>query len=425
MNNMSKVVAFLIIQFVFSNSYAQGTQQGGECVAITVGFFNGVGNSLDEAVMNAAALRAKMSASQGPGARTFVVFYNRTQYPPVDVLETFIQRANQLDNSGSLASRYEFYWDAIRSSSDSVLWRVLIGLVEDAAETLRAIQEFYVTVLSDSLLIAVEQALSEDYKKHEAQLDEIMASGQPVLLVAHSQGNLFAAQAHKYLQDQGYAEAFKTVHVAPPTIDLPGPFVLSKGDRVIDALRILNPALVHDGNVEPAASEGFFDAGHGFITTYLETPPYSELNRLLESAVTEFVNRSGGCTCTYRREEFPSPENPLTIVRTYECGVVYPFSFPVLAHAYTERMETDAGGSTFEVLRCNPAPDRLKPFDTLSCEYVKGQMGDDRFGTPGVPFSGRKIRHEAWFIELAGVYGYVPLEEVEMAPDAENGPKKI
>src|SRR5690554_6145462 len=102
-----------------------------------------------------------------------------------------------------------------------------------------------------------------------------IVEGKQIVMVAHSQGNLFANSAYDYAASQTDAESLKLVHIAPATPIANGPHRLADKDLVINALRATGgvqditdiiPAYLD----RPAGLNGETDIlGHGLLEIYL------------------------------------------------------------------------------------------------------------------------------------------------------------
>ena len=123
----------------------------------------------------------------------------------------------------------------------------------------------------------------------KARLDALALEGNKILLIAHSQGNLFVNGVFPDVNAE--PGSVRVIHVAPPTGTLFGPFVTADIDIIIRnfaGTRLPNLLL----------SEILFDvrdfyrsvdwSGHGFIETYLG-PGYARMSRLVGSALNGLV----------------------------------------------------------------------------------------------------------------------------------------
>src|SRR5699024_4699583 len=78
----------------------------------------------------------------------------------------------------------------------------------------------------------------QDYAAHNLRLDALAAEGQKLMLVAHSQGNLFLNHAYDHIKPTVGRNSVNAVHIAPASPTLRGKHVLADIDLVINALRL-------------------------------------------------------------------------------------------------------------------------------------------------------------------------------------------
>src|SRR5690554_7677774 len=74
--------------------------------------------------------------------------------------------------------------------------------------------------------------LDVNYNEHRVRIDNWALEGMSVMLVAHSQGNLFANAAYNYAVSQIGTGAVKVVHVAPASVITNGEHVDRKSTRL-------------------------------------------------------------------------------------------------------------------------------------------------------------------------------------------------
>lgn len=241
-----------------------------------IGFFNGVWNqpTPDGALGALEALRALTGDTKNGEPIEFELFYNHTGSTVnsnflQDLAETFIQRAQELDTSGKMAARFDFFWEVL-SDGDRNLWDKLIQSVPAALGTYEALYEDLMTksVAGYSLLLS-DPPTQSDYAEHNAHLDELILQGYKILLVAHSQGNLFVNHAYDYAVEKTSAESLQVVHIAPASPTLRGEHKLADIDLVINALRLQGLDSVPPSNLYmlPSLRD---KSGHKLIDTYLD-----------------------------------------------------------------------------------------------------------------------------------------------------------
>jgi hypothetical protein len=114
---------------------------------------------------------------------------------------------------------------------------------------------------------------SPTYENRAAHLERLLRyadEGASLLLVAHSQGNLFVNNAHDAIRAARPNVAAQVVHVAPASPTLRGDYVLASIDLVINGLRLTGANSVPPANITipPRLRDA---TGHGFEPTYLDT----------------------------------------------------------------------------------------------------------------------------------------------------------
>ena len=105
----------LVTLFVQTPAYANCSK------SYTLGFFNGVWNTKDQADTGRDKLKLLIGDTYNNEPVKYEAFYNHTApgYDVVglqDVAETFIQRANEIDKSGQMGKRFEYFWEFLGSS---------------------------------------------------------------------------------------------------------------------------------------------------------------------------------------------------------------------------------------------------------------------------------------------------------------------
>jgi uncharacterized protein YfaP (DUF2135 family) len=106
--------------------------------------------------------------------------------------------------------------------------------------------------------------------EHRLQLDTLAAEGQKLLLVAHSQGNLFVNPAYDYVKPKVGAGSVAAVHIAPASITQRGEYVLADIDVVINGLRVQGAGSVPATNIALPFSSADL-SGHTLVGTYLDS----------------------------------------------------------------------------------------------------------------------------------------------------------
>jgi hypothetical protein len=89
---------------------------------------------------------------------------------------------------------------------------------------------------------------SKDLADHQVLLEKYKTEGKKFILVAHSEGNLFANRAYNYVTTGSHTAVAKTIHLAPASTELHGDYVLGDVDLVINGLRLIAPGAVPANN---------------------------------------------------------------------------------------------------------------------------------------------------------------------------------
>ena len=116
----------------------------------------------------------------------------------------------------------------------------------------------------------LESVVDEDLRQHIQRYEGLLMAGNRVLVVAHSQGNLYANAAHTRLAEKGLPmDAFGIVSVANPASHVAGngPYFTLVNDMVIHAVSILFPNTLSP-NVENNIDYTDW-THHSFIDSYL------------------------------------------------------------------------------------------------------------------------------------------------------------
>ena len=190
-----------------------------------------------------------------------------------DFVETFEQRL--LEQDGLLEGRFELFFESL--TGDGPWWSTIINSVADAAGILKGLVDWYEAAIIQQLTtLWGNPPTAVDYAEHRLRLDNRIVEGKKLLLVAHSQGNLFVNAAYNYVRTKGVpAESVKVVHIAPASPSLNGNHVLADLDLVINGLRILGSVasvtdFIPGYLLRPPGSNGKTDAlGHGLFEIYI------------------------------------------------------------------------------------------------------------------------------------------------------------
>ncbi len=271
-----KLIYFFFAWIIISNCLAANIckNQG-----YSVLFFNGVWNTYSDARKSMAKLKRKVLKNEFNGeAVNYELFYNDSGLNKgglsllEDVAEVFNQRSDELDEL--LKNRWEIFWEMINGKTvDQIIeLRNLVdvgGKIKSFLTTLKDSLKTKMTALTNKLLF--NPPTLSDYAIHKTRINGVVLEKKKILLVAHSQGNLFVNQAYNEAIKHASVNQVKVVHIAPASIKLNGDYILADLDLVINGLRTLGSNLVPATNVEiPMTHLKNIDfSGHKLIETYL------------------------------------------------------------------------------------------------------------------------------------------------------------
>lgn len=271
---------------------------------VAVGFFNGVLTSPDAADVALAELRLIHGTETADGEPIrYEKFYNYTDGLE-DFVETFDQRIQE--QRDILGDRFELFWDALQGGGGS-WWQNLLDVAAGVGGVLDAFVQGMQASLIDVLAgWAADPPTAVNSLEHQARLEALALEGRKLMLVAHSQGNLFVNAAYDFVSTRVPAGSVKVVHVAPASPTLRGEHTLADKDLVINGLRAFGnvPAItdVIPGYLDrPAGSNGRTDSlGHGLLEIYLNQGlsisgrVKEQIDRALATLVTPPVTSTTG-----------------------------------------------------------------------------------------------------------------------------------
>ena len=299
---MKVVYKFFIalVSVVIMNPLFASTHPNALCTQeqYVVGFFNGVWNTERQASRAREKLSeiilsdTSNSADIDSDSIVFESFYNHTGSVAgasafQDVAEVFIQRADEI--APNYSENFELFWSSISGDADGFFEaasNIVLSQELNPANTTEAAGELVIGLLSDLYTdISTEVAgvvsdlvsnppTASDYQRHSSRIKTLALEGNNLLLVAHSQGNLFVNHAYDAaLSIENYtASNIGVVHVAPASSITNGPHVLADIDAVINGLRVFGLETVPPITVQLPLSHLLSDpSGHTFIGTYLNT----------------------------------------------------------------------------------------------------------------------------------------------------------
>lgn len=294
-------VSFLLLFLAISPISFSSNEPVCETQNVGFGYFNGVGNLPSDAARSLGQFKDMYGDTfeeTGDSIR-YEPFYNHTENLFVDIGETFNQRF--LQSEESLNNRWELFWSALSggdqwSQKIEDLGGAFSGFSDDAKDYVSSALASKLLSLAGDPNPGTEVVLQE----HRTRLDNWDVEGKKVLLVGHSQGNLFMNRAYDYLSSQVGPESLKTVHIAPASKDLNGPHTLADKDLVIQ--KLLNMAvsvpevttIIPSYLQRPPGPDGNTDIkGHGLLEIYLNRSldTFGRISGHIESALQSMESR--------------------------------------------------------------------------------------------------------------------------------------
>jgi len=235
----------------------------------TVVFFgNGIKTAEKKAYDSRNIIKKRLKEELSPAdfeVLDFDVAYNETHGLPLDLLEATVQ---------------------ILTGNISRFWRIFSGL--------EVMPDWFADriILLETALDKSSLVTTDSLKNHVTTYRTKIAEGKKVLLVAHSQGNLFGNQAYSLLSSRE-RQSFGMVSVA--TVDnnvlgAGGPYTTLTSDKVVTALiaaQILLPTKPLIPNTENLQEPGDF-LGHYFIDSYMAAGSSSD-----QRIVADIIARIG------------------------------------------------------------------------------------------------------------------------------------
>ncbi|WP_143026583.1 YfaP family protein [Ferrimonas sediminum] len=242
-------------------------------------FANGINTTLNEAQEVTALLlkvyQSPLEQAEENSTYHFKTAYNYSQGFVTDVVQVFQQKLSE-DPDGSIA--YMVY-DLLRSglSNDEIRATVTVALTRGnlvaALLTDELLQE-----LGDSLAEVAADAMADGdlvNTNHSRLYSDALINGRRVLVVAHSQGNLFtntaiAATLNKHPQ---YADSINYYGVASPaaTTVNGADYVTADDDRVINLLRLTETVMAANIDNDPGLLNDTRELlNHSFLSSYFD-----------------------------------------------------------------------------------------------------------------------------------------------------------
>lgn len=209
-----------------------------------VGFYNGVWSTSADALRGMGALRAQLGETYRGEHIRYELMYNPTNGWE-GIVQAFDQRLAQ--ENAVLTNRWESFWDTLqgRGPGGAGFLATLGQTFSSMASLANDLRAIVTTASVNSVTsLAANPPTARDYAEQNTRLDTMTLEGRKLLLVAHSQGDLFLGQAYQHL-DAGVAAgrvtagSYAALRIAPAGSYAPArsQHVLVSQDQVINALR--------------------------------------------------------------------------------------------------------------------------------------------------------------------------------------------
>ena len=283
--NRVLLVTFLAMSGVV---YGEGGQQ---CQPETVVFFcNGVWNDAEDADESRRFLQdvldIHISGTNLDGTITYKLAHNPSNGYLEDLLETFEQ---------DLQTSYSLFWDYLAE------WDAMPDFLQDK-----------IIAIAKEVDTAVVSA-NPSVQDHITLYNTYLSEGKMVVLVAHSQGNLYGNIAYLGIDPQ-YIDGFGMVSVANPDSSVAGggPYTTIDEDFIIGSIPLaLLPNL---DNFFGPLNWGDVWGGHSFIKSYM-APGHNAETKILNDVVT-MINKLMASNASTEAVEIVHTYNLLGVI----CG---------------------------------------------------------------------------------------------------------
>lgn len=249
-----------------------------------IGFFNGVWNTQLQALSGLSVIRDSLYGNTyNNEPLEYELFYNQTGSDRAgvtmleDIAETFEQRAAELDRA--LGNRWEIFWETLGSSTDegSFLEKLTSKIGNVSIELGNLLGSLYTDIITKSVAgwsyLLSNPPTGIDNATQHTRVTALATEGKKLLLIAHSQGNLFMNSAYDAALTVTDANSVKAVHIAPASPTLRGDHTLADLDLVINGLRAQGlssvPPITVSIPVSHLATDDF--SGHKLVETYLNS----------------------------------------------------------------------------------------------------------------------------------------------------------
>ncbi|MFT7859477.1 MAG: hypothetical protein ABXS93_00935 [Sulfurimonas sp.] len=254
---------FFVLSLIIGSLLFAQTEKINECKT-DIYFGNGVWNNEQEAIKSAGKLQELIDREIIKNDPNLKAKYGEVKYQynygisdMMDLLETFYQ----LKEAGQIEEEdfFSFIDTLIKSAEDDI-----------KDEDVKSMRQQIINMISKVEEDNVDKMLVKYY-------EESFKYGHRVLLVSHSQGNMFANRVYEKIDPTGYKNYFANLQIASPASEVKA----EKGNYVTGFIDpIINPI---PGSMSSNADLDF-PGGHKFVEAYLSSS--DTLTKIIERTNT-------------------------------------------------------------------------------------------------------------------------------------------
>ncbi len=263
-------------------------------------YFNGVNTTKPEARVVREHFQERYGDLTPEGRDiAYELMYNQTDrgiviggLPLLDIFETIQQRFSQQEKE--LENRVEYHWNIVRGRTSSTS---LIGRIAESLESVKRIILDTNNLRTNSMVSTLTNIYQnpktlQDYKEHQIFLENLITERKAILMVGHSQGNLFLNNAYDYILPKTTTASLKSFHIAPASPTVRNNHSLYGDDLVILPLALIGPIVnITDAKVNriiPPGVNGKTDPlGHGILEIYLNDS--LPMSKKIDNEITQII----------------------------------------------------------------------------------------------------------------------------------------
>lgn len=343
---MKNLILFLLLSALASFALADDPDE------VTIFFSNGVNNTAKEAKKSLSELNSQLGTSLNGRKAEYKLAYNPTENVLLDLVETYQQ---QID-SGQISGPPNQIWTGL-------LWVIGIGTENPAVIITAAANQILLNQLAK-----VQEISGVIVNQHAALYrKEIRDKQGSVLIVAHSQGNLYSNAAwsavyadNLWLYNQNQFRSLGLLSVATPAngvgYALAEPdarglvtrYVTLTDDKVINVARLLSGSLPAN-STNAKIPVGIDSLHHGFVESYLggqeSRTQIIQAAHVIISQLEPAYQTTETNSTALRQAGFNPNTNELD-VEFLSSGSIYRYSQVPIA-IYTNLIQADSVGSYY------------------------------------------------------------------------------